>query len=292
MSASTARKKFRALLKGPNVIPAPGVWDPFSARVVERVGFECVHLGGYQMGIALVTTEPLMTMTELTTLTHYVCNAVEIPVIVDAATGFGEPLHVMRTVREMEKAGAAGIHIEDQIYPKRVHYHKGVEHTIPREEMLVKLKAALKARTDPDFTIIARTDAMRTESFEEGVARANLFLEAGADMVMVFPNNLEEARRAPHEIKGPICYVNSEGNMLPRPTFTIKEFQDMGYKLITYPSAPICAVTQELKRVVTNIKTKGSSGFTREDMVRWRKETEDLIGLEEYYKIEADTVEH
>jgi 2-methylisocitrate lyase-like PEP mutase family enzyme len=86
--------------------------------------------------------------------------------------------------------------------------------------------------------------------------------------------------------------VNSEGNMLPRPTFTVKEFQDLGYKLITYPSAPICAVTQELKRVFTNIKTKGSSGFVREDMIRWRKETEDLIGLEEYYKIEEETVEH
>jgi methylisocitrate lyase len=228
----------------------------------------------------------------LTNLTHYVCNAVAVPVIVDAATGFGEPLHVMRTVKEMEKAGAAGIHLEDQIYPKRVHYHKGVEHIVPREEILMKLKAALKARTDPDFAIIARTDAMRTDSFEEGVARANLFLEAGADMVMVFPNNLEEARRAPREIKGPVCYVNSEGNMLPRPTFTVKEFQDLGYKLITYPSAPICAVTQELKRVFTNIKTKGSSGFVREDMIRWRKETEDLIGLEEYYKIEEETVEH
>ena len=292
MGSDTARKRFRALFKGSNVIPAPGVWDPFSARVAERVGFECIHLGGYQMGIGLVTTEPLMTMTELTTLTHYVCNAVSAPVIVDAATGFGEPLHVMRTVREMEKAGAAGIHLEDQIYPKRVHYHKGLEHIIPREEMLMKLKAALKARTDPDFAIIGRTDAMRTDSFAEGVARANLFLEAGADMVMVFPNNLEEARRAPREIKGPVIYVNSEGNRLNRPVFSVKEFQDMGYKMITYPSALVCSVAQEMKRVLTNLKTKGTSGLSGDEMIRWRKEVEDLIGLEEYYKIELETVEH
>ena len=292
MRPNAARKKFRALLSGPNVIPTPGIWDPYTARVAERLGFECVSLGGYQMGIHLVTSEPLMTLTEVATLCHYVSNAVEIPVVVDVGAGFGEPLHVMRTVKEMEKAGASAIHMEDQIYPKRVHYHKGVEHVVSREEMLIKLKAALKARTDPDMAIIGRTDAMRTDSFEEGVTRANLFLEAGADMVMVFPNNLEEARRAPREIKGPVCYVNSEGNMLPRPTFTVKEFQDMGYKLITYPSALICAVTQELKRVLTNIKTKGASGFSREKMVVWRKEVEDLIGLEEYYKIEVDTVEH
>jgi methylisocitrate lyase len=197
----------------------------------------------------------------------------------------------MRTVRELERAGASAIHIEDQIYPKRVHYHKGVEHVISRQEMLTKIKAALAARTDPDMVIIGRTDAMRTDDFAEGVARANLFLEAGVDMVMIFPNSVEEARRAPREIHGPICYVNSEGNRLDRPVFSVKELEDIGYKLVAYSATLICAVTQELKRVLTSLKSRGISGLPADEMIRWRKEVEDLIGLEEYYKIESKTVE-
>lgn len=175
---------------------------------------------------------------------HYITAAVRIPVFVDAGAGFGEPLHVMRTVRELERTGIAGLHIEDQIYPKRVHYHKGVEHIVSRDEM-----------------------------------------------VMIFPNSLEEARRAPREIKGPVTYVNSEGNRLNRPLFSVKEFEDMGYKMATYPTALLCPVTQELKRVITNLKTHGASGLPQDKMIVWRKEVEDLIGLDEYYRIESETVE-
>ena len=110
-------------------------------------------------------------------------------------------------------------------------------------------------------------------------------------MVMIFPNSLEEARRAPREIKGPIAFVNSEGNRLKRPVFSVKEFEDMGYKMATYPTQLLCPVVQEMKRVVTNLKTKGVSGFTQEQMIPWRKECEDLIGLDEYYRIERETVE-
>jgi 2-methylisocitrate lyase-like PEP mutase family enzyme len=283
--------KFRELMTRPNFIPALGIWDPYTARVAESLGIECVHIGGYQLGAHYVTSEPLLTLTELADTTRYVTAAVRIPVIVDAGAGFGEPLHVMRCVKEIERAGAAGLHIEDQIYPKRVHYHKGIEHVIPRDEMVAKIKAALAARTDPNFLIMARTDAMHTNGFAEGVERANLFLEAGADMVMIFPDTMEEARRAPREIKGPLAYTNSEGNMLRRPLFSVQEFEDLGYKLSTYPTALLCPVTQEIKRVITNLKTRGVTGLDPEQMIVWRKEVEDLIGLEEYYRIESDTVE-
>lgn len=272
-------------------ILALGIWDPYTARVAEALGMECVHIGGYQLGAHYVTSEPLLTLTELANTTRYVTAAVKIPVIVDAGAGFGEPLHVMRCVREIERAGAAGLHIEDQIYPKRVHYHKGVEHVVSREELVARIQAAVAARSDPDFLIMARTDAMRTDGYEEGVIRANLCLEAGADMVMVFPNSLEEARRAPREIKGPVAYTNSEGNRLGRPIFTVSEFEKLGYRLSTYPTALLCPVTQELKRVITNLLTQGSSGLPQDKMILWRKEVEDLIGLEEYYRIESATVE-
>lgn len=283
--------KFRELIARPKFIPALGIWDPYTARVAEALGMECVHIGGYQLGTHYVTSEPLLTLTELATTTRYVTSAVKIPVVVDAGAGYGEPLHVMRCVRELEKAGAAAMHIEDQIYPKRVHYHKGVEHVIPRDEMVAKIKAALAARTDPNFFIMGRTDAMRTDGFAEGVERANLYLEAGAEMVMIFPSTREEAIQAVKEINGPLAYTNSEGNKLRRPLFSVQEFQDIGYKLSTYPTALLCPVTQTLKRVITSLRTTGVSGNDPEEMIGWRKEVEDLIGLEEYYRIEAETVE-
>ncbi|MDB5862894.1 MAG: hypothetical protein JWO70_700, partial [Betaproteobacteria bacterium] len=139
--------------------------------------------------------------------------------------------------------------------------------------------------------IMARTDSMRTDGFAEGVERANLYMEAGAEMVMIFPNTREEAIQARKEIKGPLAYTNSEGNKLPRPLFSVQEFEDIGYKLSTYPTALLCPVTQTLKRVITNLRTTGVSGNDPEEMIVWRKEVEDLIGLEEYYRIEANTVE-
>ena len=291
MANASTLLKFRELLARGRFIPALGIWDPYTARVAESLGIECVHLGGYQLGAHYVTSEPLLTLTELATTARYITSAVKIPLIVDAGAGYGEPLHVMRAVREIEKAGAAGLHIEDQIYPKRAHYHKGVEHVVPRAEMVEKIKAALAARTDPNFLIMARTDAMRTDGYAEGIERANLFLEAGAEMVMIFPNTPEEARRAPREVKGSLAYTNSEGNRLRRPLFSVQEFQDLGYKLSTYPTALLCPVTQTIKSVVTNLLTKGVSGQDPEQMIVWRKEVEDLIGLEEYYRIESATVE-
>ncbi len=180
MKKQSALASFRQLLADPGFILALGIWDPYTARVAEALGVECVHIGGYQLGVGTVVSEPLMTLTELAHTCRYVTNAVRIPVFVDAGAGFGEPLHVMRTVKELERTGIAGLHIEDQIFPKRVHYHKGIEHVVPRAEMIDKIKAAVSARTDPDFVIMGRTDAMATSGFAEGVERANLFLEAGA----------------------------------------------------------------------------------------------------------------
>ena len=162
---------------------------------------------------------------------------------------------------------------------------------VSREEMVAKIKAAVAARADPNFVIMGRTDAMKTDGFAEGVERANLFFEAGADMVMIFPNTVEEARQVPREIKGLLAYTNSEGNRFGRPLFSVREFEDMGYKLSTYPTALLCPVTQTIKSVVTNLLTRGVSGQDPEQMIVWRKEVEDLIGLEEYYRIESATVE-
>jgi methylisocitrate lyase len=283
--------KFQELMSGSKFIPALGVWDPFTAKIAESLGIECVHLGGYQMGATLVTSEPLMTQTEVANITRYVTAAVKIPVVVDVGAGFGEPLHVMRMTREMEGTGAACLQIEDQIFPKRVHYHKGIEHIVSREEFIAKIKAMVSARSDPSMAILARTDAMRTDGYKEGVERANLCIQAGADMVMVAPNTMEEAESAPKDIEGPVFYINSEGNRFGRPVFTVQEFQALGYRMASYPTALLCPVTQEMKRVITNLVEKGDTGLPQDKMIVWRNEIEEIIGLDELYKIESDTVE-
>jgi methylisocitrate lyase len=185
----------------------------------------------------------------------------------------------------------AGTHIEDQYYPKRAHYHKGIEHIISIEEMVMKIRAAVRARQDKDFVIIARTDAMRTHGFDEGVKRGNAYVDAGADMVMCFPNTVEESQRAPQEIHAPLVYVNSQGNRLGRPIFSVQEFGDMGWKMVVEAiTAPLVAF-QALKRTYGQLAREGRTTLDQAEMQAVRKEIEDLIGLEEYYAIEAETVE-
>ena len=169
----------RKLIAAPGLIRAINVYDPLTARIAESLGFQALGLGGFQLGAHLCTTEPLLTMTEVINGARYITQAISIPLKVDCGAGFGEPVHVTRTVRESEAAGIACIHIEDQVFPKRAHYHKGIEHIISSEEMIDKIKAAVAARTDPDFVIVGRTDAMRTHDVKEGIRRANLYAEAG-----------------------------------------------------------------------------------------------------------------
>src|SRR5713101_2190078 len=203
---------FREMLQAPGIIHAPIAYDPLTARIAEQVGFRALDLGGYALGASSCVSEPLLSLEEVLTATRRITAAVAIPLMVDGGAGYGDPVHVIRTVRELERAGAAAVHIEDQVFPKRIHYHKGVEHVIPADEMCQKIRAAVRARRDPDFVIAARTDAMISDSFAEGVRRANMYVEAGADMVMLFPNTIEEARRAPVEARSPLIFVNSEGN--------------------------------------------------------------------------------
>ncbi|MPZ23086.1 MAG: hypothetical protein GEU28_05980 [Dehalococcoidia bacterium] len=286
-----AARKLRERLGSDGIIVSPIVWDGLGARVAESLGFECLGLGGYALGAHLVTSEPLLTLSELAAATRYITTATKLPLVVDAGAGYGEPLHVMRTVRELERAGAAAVHIEDQIFPKRVHYHQGIEHVVPRNEILQKIRAAVAARQNADFVIMGRTDAMRTDGFAEGVERANLFLEAGADMVMIFPNDVDEARMAPRAIGGPICYVNSEGNRLGRPVLAVSELEDFGYKMVSYSTTLVCAAVAEMTRVLRRLKTDGVSGLPAEAMLPLRKEVESLVGLDELYRIEAETSE-
>ncbi len=282
---------FREMLQAPEVIHAPIAYDPLTARIAESVGFRCLDLGGYALGSSSCVPEPLLSLEEVLMATRRITAAVSIPVMVDGGAGYGDPLHVIRTVRELERAGAAAVHIEDQVYPKRAHYHKGVEHLISGEEMCEKIRYALRARRDPDFVIAARTDAMRTDGFGEAVRRANLYAEAGADMVMLFPNTAEEARKAPAAVKAHLIFVNSEGNSLGRPIFPIGELEAMGYKMVNDAISAITVMFKSVKDLFVRLKETGSTGMDQAVFKKIRKELEDTIGLEEYYRIEERTVE-
>jgi methylisocitrate lyase len=292
MAAERMTTRFRALVARPGMIVAPACYDPLTARIAASVGFECIALGGYALGSASAISEPLMTMTEVVDAARRITACVDIPLIVDAATGFGEPLHVMRAVREFEAAGVAAIHIEDQIFPKRAHYHRDYrEHTVSAEEMVDKVRFAVQARRDPDFAIIVRTDTMRTEGYEEGIRRARLYAEAGADLVMLFPNTAEEAARAPKESPVPLVYVNSSGNRVGRPVYPVQELERLGYKINYDAISVTIASFQATSVLLKHLKETGLTGLDPAEAIAARKGIEDTIGLEEHYAIEEQTVE-
>ena len=222
----------RTLLSNSGFINMPSAYDAIGGRLIASLGFPAVYTGGFVTGGSRCTSEPLLTMDEQVRVAGDVAAAVTVPLVADGGAGFGEPLHTMRSVREFIRAGVAGIHIEDQLYPKRAHYHKYVAHVTPRDEFVAKIEYACRQRaeSDPDFVIIARSDACRFEGLQEAIDRINLAADVGADMGLVFPRNDEELRQAPKIAKVPLVYVMSRGNRDQRPLPTIAELEAMGYK--------------------------------------------------------------
>jgi methylisocitrate lyase len=272
----------------------PVAYDPLGGRLLQSVGFACVYTGGFVTGASRATSEPLLTMDEQLRVAGDVANAIDIPLVVDGGAGFGEPLHTMRTVRECIRAGIAGAHIEDQLYPKRAHYHKYVAHAVPRKEFAAKIAYACRQRdkSDPDFVVIARTDACRTEGLKEAVARINLAADQGADMGLIFPRNAEEMKKAPKQARIPLVYVISRGNRDGRPVPGAGELADMGYKAAIDAMTYLLASFHFAKRAYEEIRRSGAyTGLSNEECVAARHEIETLVGLDEFYAIEEETVE-
>ncbi|HYM68635.1 MAG TPA: isocitrate lyase/PEP mutase family protein [bacterium] len=284
--------QFRALLRREDIIVAPICYDPFTARLAEQAGFECIAVGGYAMGAHTCLTEPLLSLDNVADIARRIQSAVGVPVFMDAGAGYGEAINVWHTVRQLEATGIAGLHIEDQVYPKRAHYHRDYrEHVIDVEHMKERIQAALEARRNPDFVICARTDAMRTDGFAEGIRRANAYVEAGADMIMCFPNTPEEVRRAPREIPVPVQYVNSHGNRVGRPVLSIAELQAAGYKMVDYATASVLTVYEAVGAMFRRLRQTGDAGMSADQAIAARKGIEDLIGLPTLYAIEERTTE-
>jgi 2-methylisocitrate lyase-like PEP mutase family enzyme len=230
----TQAGRLRALLRQGGMIIAPGAYDGVTARLIEQAGFSALYMTG--AGVSLAFGYPdygLLTMTEMVSTAAHIARAVHIPVIADADTGYGNELNVVRTVREYEQSGVAGIHIEDQVSPKRCG-HLDDKEIVPREEWLAKIRAAVQARRDADFLIIARTDARAMAGFREAVARANAAMEAGADVAFVeAAQTVEEVAAVPRLVAGP-CLLNvvRRGKT---PELDLREAERMGYRLAIVP---------------------------------------------------------
>jgi methylisocitrate lyase len=291
MRKTTALRK---LLKKKEFVHMPVAYDALGGRLVESLGYDAVYTGGFVTGSSRCTSEPMLTMDEQARVAGDVASAVGIPLVVDGGAGFGEPMHTMRTVREFIRAGIAGTHIEDQLYPKRAHYHKYVAHAIPRKAFVDKIKFACRQRerSDPDFVVIARTDTCRSEGLREAVGRVNAAADVGADMGLIFPRNDEEMKKAPKQAKIPLVYVISRGNRDGRPLPTGPQLADMGYKAAIDALTYLLASFHFAKLAYAEIKrTGGYSGLTQEQCVEARHEIETLVGLDEFYDIEEKTVE-
>ncbi|HEV8678573.1 MAG TPA: isocitrate lyase/PEP mutase family protein [Stellaceae bacterium] len=230
----TQAARFRELLRRNGMTVAPGAYDCITARLIERAGFDAVYMTG--AGTAATLGYPdfgLVTMSEMAANAGRIAAAVGVPVIADADTGYGNELNVVRTVREYEQAGVAGIHIEDQGFPKKCG-HLDDKEIVPREDWLAKIRAAAQSRRNADFVVIARTDSRAVAGFDEAVARANAAIEADADMAFVeAPQTLEEVAAVPRLVKGP-CLLNVvRGGKTP--DLDLGDAERMGYKLAIVP---------------------------------------------------------
>ena len=244
----------------------PGVPNAGMARQVERAGFDAVYLSGAGMANATagVPDIGLLTLTEVAQLANYVANAVEIPAIVDADTGFGGAENVARTIRELERAGLAGCHIEDQEFPKRCGHLAG-KSLIDVEEMAGKIKAAVSARRDEDFIIIARTDARAVENFDGAVERARRYLEAGADAI--FPEALQRAdefKAFAREVKAPLLANMTEFGKSPLLSF--RELSDFGYRMVIFPQSAFRVSMKASDEFLRDLKRRGTQSGWIEKM--------------------------
>lgn len=247
--------ELRALLRGGGMITAPGAYDCITARMIEHAGFSAVYMTGAGTAAALGYPDyGLVTMSEMAENAGRIAAAVKVPVIADADTGYGNEMNVVRTVREYEQRGVAGIHIEDQGFPKKCG-HLENKIVVPLDEYLTKIRAAVSAKRDPDFLIIARTDARAVLGFEEAVRRANASLDAGADLAFVeAPESLKEAAAVPKLVHGP-CLLNIVWRG-KTPDIALDDAESMGYKLAILPVVLFNAVAGICDKMLEELKEK------------------------------------
>jgi 2-methylisocitrate lyase-like PEP mutase family enzyme len=283
----SAAARLRQLLARPRLLVAPGAWDALSARVVEAAGFEAVYVSGAAVsaGVAALPDLGLLTMTEMVGQVRRVAEAVELPVLADADTGYGNALDVQRTVREYEAAGAAGLHLEDQEFPKRCGHLEG-KRVVPVATMVARVRAAVDARRDPDFVIVARTDARAVEGLPAALDRARAYGEAGADVLFVeAPEGEAEVEAVPRALPGVPLLLNLGGGGRT-PMLPAARLEALGYRIAIYPGDLQKAALHAMRLVAAALAREGTTAGVADRMVSFEARFE-LLGLAALRALEA-----
>jgi methylisocitrate lyase len=271
----SVRKRLRELIAAPGLTVLPGAYDALSARIIQREGFDAILAGGYAANGAMLAQADMGQSNMRDFADHYarICAAVEIPVYVDADTGFGGPHNVRQMVRAFEAAGVAGLFFTDQTFPNRCNYLPGKQ-VVPIADMIAKLKAALDARRDADLVICARTDAASIDGLDAAIERCNLFMQAGADMAK--PQGvhaLADLRRVVREVPGPAMVTLSHAAGREHPSHA--ELAAAGVAAVSYPSLALFAAAQAVTRAMRELKADGSLA----------RANAYAMPLEEYYEL-------
>jgi 2,3-dimethylmalate lyase len=279
--------RLKELIADPSILVMPGVHDALGARLAEAAGFSAITAGGYGATATLLgrPDSSQLSLTELSEMYSRLCDATPLPLLADADTGFGNVTNVARTVRLYEKAGVAGLFIEDQVFPKRCGHMAG-KAVVPRADWLAKLKAALDARVDPDLIIMARTDALAVDGLDEAIERAQLAREAGADLLFIeAPTDVAQMRRICAEVSGPCLANNIETGLSP--LLSAQELQAIGYAVVVFPVAATYAVAHALRELFATIRRTGSTKAFLPRLVAF-EEFNELVGLPLQRRRESD----
>lgn len=281
---STKPRRLRELIAKRTVV-LPGAFNALSAMQIERAGFDAVYVSGAALAAARGLPDiGLLSMTEVVSDAATIANAVAIPALADADTGFGPSLSVMRTVRELERAGLSGIQLEDQDMPKKCGHLPG-KRLVPRAEMVGKIKAAVEARLDPDFFIVARTDARAVEGIAAAVERAKAYVDAGADAI--FPDALESAEEfqtfarqlAKTGLNVPLVANMTEFGKTP--FLRVSEFEEIGYRLVLFPVTALRIAAKAIETMLTELKSAGTQHAFLERM-QTRQQLYELLRYDQY----------
>lgn len=278
-------ERLRALLAKGALAAAPGAYDVLSARIAARAGHPLVYLGGNAMALGLGKGQPFLTLTETVEITARVARGIDAPLIVDAGAGFGEAAHLDAAVRELEAAGAAAIHIDDQPYPKSVDYHRGRGSLVSAEAMAARIRIAVAARRD--MLIIARSDALRVSGdMDETIARARTYRDAGADALIVLdlgPDRLAQVRDAVLDL--PLIWIGGVAAPVP----TLAELAAAGFAVALYPFSAVAGVTAALGDLWGELAASGRIAQSGELLARARQETLDIVDMARFWAIEDRT---
>jgi 2,3-dimethylmalate lyase len=286
--ATEPRVRLRALLEGPGPVVAPGAYDALSARLVERAGFDVVYMTGFGSTASLIGRPDigLLGGAEMIDNARRMAAAVELPLIADADTGYGNAINVVRTVADYERAGVAGIHLEDQVSPKKCGHLSG-KAVIEVEEMVGKIQAAVAARRDPDLLLIARTDAAAVQGLDAALERARRYAAAGADALFVeAPTSEADIARVASELRGlaPLVFNWAEGGRTP--PLPLARIAELGFALVIFPIGTLLAATAGIQNLLAVLRADGTPAAALPGLPSFDGFAE-LIGLPEVRELEG-----